>query len=768
MSARAPAADFNPGDFSRRHIGPSPAAMGEMLATIGASDIGELISQTVPDAIRQAAPLAFPAGISETEALRKLRIIADKNEIFTSLIGQGYYGTILPPVIQRNVLENRAWYTDYTHYQPQIIQGRLKALLNFQTMISELCMLDIANASLLDEATAAAEAMAMARRVVKSRANAFFIDAECHPQTIAVVRTRAEPLGWSIKVGDPLKDLEPAAVFGALLQYPGSYGGIRDFRAVISALHAAGAMAVMAADPLALALLTAPGELGADIAIGSTQRFGMPMGYGGPHAAFIATKEAHKRALPGRIVGVSVDSRGQPAYRLALQTREQHIRREKATSNICTAQVLPAVIAAMYGVYHGPDGLRHIARQVHRTAGTLAKGLAALGWRVQQVAFFDTITIEVGARQREILNNAAENGINLRKLGAGAPARLGISCDETTTPAVVEAVWRAFGSRNNSVAVPSFEQLNAQTDSAIPAQLLRRSDFLTHPVFHLYRSETEVLRYMRRLSDRDLALDRSMIPLGSCTMNLNATAEMIPITWPEFANIHPFAPAEQAEGYAELMTDLCAKLCEITGYDAISLQPNSGAQGEYAGLLAIRAYHASRGEAQRTVCLIPASAHGTNPASAQMAGMDIVVVSCDNHGNVDLVDLQKKAEQYSSRLAAIMVTYPSTHGVFESGISEISRIVHSHGGQVYLDGANLNAQVGLARPASYGADVGHVNLHKTFCIPHGGGGPGMGPIGVKRHLAPFLPGHPELPNGSAQVGAISAAPFSSAGILPIP
>jgi glycine dehydrogenase len=768
MFPRSCVADFDPSDFSRRHIGPSPGEMSEMLSTVGVSDIDELISQTVPDAIRQAEPLALPSGISETEALRKLRLLAGKNKVFTSLIGQGYYGTILPPVIQRNILENPAWYTAYTPYQPEISQGRLEALLNFQTMISELCMLDIANASLLDEATAAAEAMAMARRVVKSRANAFFVDAECHPQTIAVVRTRAEPLGWSIKVGDPLEDLEPAAVFGALLQYPGSSGEIRDLRAVISALHTAGALAVMAADPLALALLTAPGELGADIAIGSTQRFGMPMGYGGPHAAFIATKEAHKRALPGRIVGVSVDSRGQPAYRLALQTREQHIRREKATSNICTAQVLPAVIASMYGVYYGPDGLRHIARQVHHTVGTLAKGLTVLGWHVEQLAFFDTITIEVGARQSKILNNAAENGINLRKIGAGAQARLGISCDETTTPAVVEAVWLAFGSRTKtSVAVPSFEQLNAQTDSAIPPQLVRRSDFLTHPVFHLYRSETEMLRYMRKLSDRDLALDRSMIPLGSCTMKLNATAEMIPITWPEFANIHPFAPLEQAEGYAELMADLCAKLCEITGYDAISLQPNSGAQGEYAGLLAIRTYHASRGELHRTVCLIPASAHGTNPASAQMAGMDVVVVNCDSHGNVDLIDLQKKAEQYSSRLAAIMITYPSTHGVFELGISEISKIVHSHGGQVYLDGANLNAQVGLARPASYGADVGHVNLHKTFCIPHGGGGPGMGPIGVKKHLAPFLPGHSELLSDPAQVGAVSAAPFSSAGILPI-
>ena len=739
-----------------------------MLSTVGASDIGELISQTVPDAIRQAAPLALPAGISETEALQKFRMIADKNKIFTSLIGQGYYGTILPPVIQRNVLENPAWYTAYTPYQPEISQGRLEALLNFQTMISELCMLDIANASLLDEATAAAEAMAMARRVVKSHANAFFVDAECHPQTIAVVRTRAEPLGWTVKVGDPMKDLEPAAVFGALLQYPGTSGEIRDFRTVISGLHAAGALAAMASDPLALTLLTPPGELGADIAIGSTQRFGMPMGYGGPHAAFIATKDAYKRALPGRIVGVSIDSRGQPAYRLALQTREQHIRREKATSNICTAQVLPAVIAAMYAVYHGPDGLRHIAHKIHRTTGTLVKGLTALGWHVQQTAFFDTVTVEVGARQSEILKNAASNAVNLRKIGAGAQARIGISCDETTTPAVVEAVWQAFGSQAKAqVAAPSFEKLSLQTDNAIPTQLARRSDFLTHPVFHLYRSETEMLRYMRRLSDRDLALDRSMIPLGSCTMKLNATAEMIPITWPEFANIHPFVPADQAQGYAELIADLSAKLCEITGYDAISLQPNSGAQGEYAGLLVIRAYHVSRGEPQRTVCLIPSSAHGTNPASAQMAGMNVVVVNCDSDGNVDLADLRKKAEQHSSHLAAVMVTYPSTHGVFESAIREICSVVHAHGGQVYLDGANLNAQVGLAQPGRYGADVGHLNLHKTFCIPHGGGGPGMGPIGVKKHLTPFLPGHSEWPSEPAQVGAISAAPFSSASILPI-
>src|SRR6516165_2934413 len=755
-------------DFIHRHIGPQADDVNRMLEVVGAPSLEALIDEAIPAGIRQRRPLDFGLPLSEQELLAKMRAIAARNRPMVSLIGQGYYGTHLPPVIQRNVLENPAWYTAYTPYQPEISQGRLEALLNFQTMICELCMLDIANASLLDEATAAAEAMAMVRRVVKSSANAFFVDAECHPQTIAVVRTRAEPLGWTIKVGDPMKDLEPAAVFGALLQYPGASGDIRDFRAVISALHAAGALAAMATDPLALTLLTPPGELGADIAIGSTQRFGMPMGYGGPHAAFIASKDAYKRALPGRIVGVSVDCRGQPAYRLALQTREQHIRREKATSNICTAQVLPAVIAAMYAVYHGPDGLRRIVHKIHRTAGTLVKGLAALGWQVQQTAFFDTVTVEVGARQSEILKNAASNAINLRKIGAGAQARIGISCDETTTPAVVEAVWRAFGSQAKAqVAAPSFEKLSAQTGNAIPTQLVRRSDFLAHPVFHLYRSETEMLRYLRRLSDRDLALDRSMIPLGSCTMKLNATAEMIPITWPEFANIHPFVPADQAQGYAELIADLSGKLCEITGYDAISLQPNSGAQGEYAGLLVIRAYHVSRGEPQRTVCLIPSSAHGTNPASAQMAGMDVVVVACDGDGNVDLADLRKKAEQYSNRLAAVMVTYPSTHGVFESAIREICTVVHSHGGQVYLDGANLNAQVGLAQPGRYGADVGHLNLHKTFCIPHGGGGPGMGPIGVKKHLAPFLPGHSEGPNAAAKVGAISAAPFSSASILPI-
>ena len=768
MSARNFVDEFDTNDFSRRHIGPSPADMNDMLAIVGVSDIDELISQTVPDTIRQRSPLALAAGLPESETLRKLRAVAGKNKVFTSLIGQGYYGTITPLVIQRNILENPAWYTAYTPYQPEISQGRLEALLNFQTMIADLCALDIANASLLDEATAAAEAMAMAHRVAKSRPGTFFVDAECHPQTIAVVRTRAESLDWTIVVGDPAKDLQPSAVFGALFQYPGTLGDIRDFRTIISDLHAAGAVAVMATDPLALALIAPPGELDADIAIGSTQRFGMPMGFGGPHAAFIATRDINKRELPGRIVGVSIDRRGRMAYRLALQTREQHIRREKATSNICTAQVLPAVIASMYAVYHGPDGLRHIARNVNRMTAAIADGLTVLGWRVMQSAFFDTFTVDVGGRQPDILKRALASGINLRRIDSGAQARIGISCDETTTAAVAEAVWRAFGPQDKAAAVyPSFNKLLRQTDATIPAEFTRRSGFLAHPVFHLYRSETEMLRYMRRLSDRDLALDRSMIPLGSCTMKLNATAEMIPITWPEFADMHPFVPADQAQGYAELISDLASKLCDITGYDAFSLQPNSGAQGEYAGLLVIRAYHRSRGEPQRTVCLIPSSAHGTNPASAHMAGMDVVVVACDSDGNIDLADLRKKAGQYSNRLAALMVTYPSTHGVFESEIREICKIVHDHGGQVYLDGANLNAQVGLAQPGKYGADVSHLNLHKTFCIPHGGGGPGMGPIGVRQHLAAFLPGHPEQPGAPAQVGAVSAAPFGSAAILPI-
>src|SRR6266849_1209784 len=620
--------------FVRRHIGPSPRDVAAMLESVGATSLDALMSETLPASIRQKTPLDLGPALSETEALSHMKQLAAQNQVFTSLIGQGYSGTILPAVIQRNILENPAWYTAYTPYQPEISHGRLEALFNFQTMICDLSGLNVANASLLDEATAAAEAMALAERAAQAKTKSFFVDHEVHPQTLAVLRTRAEPLGWKLITGDPLVDLDKAEVLGALLQYPGSSGAVRDLRPAIATLRTKRALAIVAADLLALTLLASPGELGADIAVGSAQRFGVPMGYGGPHAAYMAVRDALKRALPGRIVGVSVDSRGQPAYRLALQTREQHIRREKATSNICTAQVLPAVIAAMYAVYHGPDGLRHIAHKIHRTTGTLVQGLTALGWHVQQTAFFDTVTVEVGARQSVILKNAASNAINLRKIGAGAQARIGISCDETTMPAVVEAVWQAFGSQAKAqVAAPSFEKLSLQTDNAIPKQLARRSDFLTHPVFHLYRSEMEMLRYMRRLSDRDLALDRSMIPLGSCTMKLNATAEMIPVTWPEFGALHPFAPPEQTRGYAELIADLSAKLCEITGYDAISLQPNSGAQGEYAGLLVIRAYHASRGEPQRTICLIPSSAHGTNPASAQMAGMNVVVVNCDSDGN---------------------------------------------------------------------------------------------------------------------------------------
>lgn len=750
--------------FERRHIGPSPRDVAAMLDVVGAKSLDALMAQTLPANIRQRKPLDTGPALSETEALTHLRKLAAQNEVFTSLIGQGYSGTILPAVIQRNILENPAWYTAYTPYQPEISQGRLEALFNFQTMVCDLTGLDVANASLLDEATAAAEAMALAERVSSVSTKSFFVDREVHPQTLAVLKTRAEPLGWTLVVGDPLTELAQADVFGALLQYPGTHGAVRDFRGVIAALHARGALAVMAADPLALTLLASPGELGADVAIGSTQRFGVPMGYGGPHAAYMAVRDTLKRNLPGRIVGLSIDSRGAPAYRLALQTREQHIRREKATSNICTAQVLLAVIASMYAVYHGPEGLNHIARNVHRRAAVLAAGLKQLGFAPLSAVFFDTVTVAAGHKQSEIVARARKERINLRLVPAGDAAQdacLGVALDETTTPETVEAVWRAFGGEL------SYATVETQAHDTLPAELTRGSVYLTHPVFHDHRSETEMLRYMRKLSDRDLALDRAMIPLGSCTMKLNATTEMIPVTWPEFGALHPFAPAEQARGYRAMFDRLQTWLCEITGYDAVSLQPNSGAQGEYAGLLAIRAYHLSRGDAQRTVCLIPSSAHGTNPASASMAGMDVVVVACDDGGNVDVADLRAKAAQHAENLACIMITYPSTHGVFEEQIREICDIIHAHGGQVYLDGANMNAQVGLSRPGDYGADVSHLNLHKTFCIPHGGGGPGMGPIGVKAHLAPFLPGHVVVDGGKAPVGAVSAAPFGSASILPI-
>jgi glycine dehydrogenase len=744
--------------FSARHIGPSPQEVQQMLAAVGANSMDTLIAETLPDSIRIGQPLSSMGGaLSEVEALARLRELAAQNKVFTSLIGRGYSGTLTPLVILRNILENPAWYTAYTPYQPEISQGRLEALLNFQTMICELTGLDVANASLLDEGTAAAEAMAVAERVARNKSKKFFIDSNCHPQSIAVMRTRAEPLGWQLIVGNPDADAIPADVFGAIFQYPGTDGEVRDFRKAIAQLKAAGAISIMAADPLALTILAPPGELGADIAIGSTQRFGVPMGYGGPHAAYMAVRDAIKRSIPGRLIGVSVDSRGQPAYRLALQTREQHIRREKATSNICTAQVLLAVMASMYAVYHGPEGLAAIAHAVHARSKTLVAGLNKLGFAIQNVSYFDTVTVDVGAQRDAIIARAAAEKINFGVTGA---TQLTIAIDETTTAANIEAVWRAFGGALKFADI-------ANAANVIPSHLIRNGACLTHPIFSRYRSETELLRYMRKLSDRDLALDRAMIPLGSCTMKLNATAEMIPVTWPEFGALHPFAPVDQAQGYYRLFDDLKKWLIEITGYDAVSLQPNSGAQGEYAGLLAIRAYHLARGDASRTVCLIPSSAHGTNPASAQMVGMDVVVVNCDADGNVDVDDLRAKAEKHSANLAALMVTYPSTHGVFEERIREICDITHRHGGQVYMDGANMNAQVGLSRPGDFGADVSHLNLHKTFCIPHGGGGPGMGPIGVKAHLAPYLPGHPALDGGTSPVGPVSAAPFGSSSILPI-
>ncbi|MBS0966928.1 aminomethyl-transferring glycine dehydrogenase [Acetobacter okinawensis] len=745
--------------FAARHIGPTPAEQAAMLHTVGADSLDTLTAQTLPAAIRVEQPLGLGDGWTETQVLEHLRTLAGRNRVLTSLIGQGYYGTVLPAVIGRNILENPAWYTAYTPYQPEISQGRLEALLNFQTMITELTGLDIANASLLDEATAAAEGMALAKRVAQSASNTFFVDADTHPQTIAVLKTRAEPMGLVIQIGNPATDLNAADVFGALFQYPGSSGQVRDPRAQVDALHAAGAIAVMAADPLALTLLAAPGELGADIAIGSTQRFGVPMGFGGPHAAYMAVRDAYKRSMPGRLVGVSIDSEGRPAYRLALQTREQHIRREKATSNICTAQVLLAVIAGMYAVYHGPEGLKAIARRVHGLASTLAQGLRSLGVNVQTTAFFDTITVDAGAAAPELIARACAMGMNLRNAGNGC---IGISLDETSTAKTVLDVWSVFCPDRDRMGHMALAL--GQAASTLPDALVRRSAFMQQAVFGACRSETDMLRYLRRLSDKDLALDRTMIPLGSCTMKLNATVEMLPITWPGFCDLHPFAPADQTQGYQQLLADLEGWLCAISGYDAVSFQPNSGAQGEYAGLLAIRAYHRARGQGERNVCLIPASAHGTNPASAQMAGMRVVVVKCDGDGNIDLADMQAKVAAHAADLSAVMITYPSTHGVFEENMRAICDLVHEAGGQVYVDGANMNAQVGLARPADYGGDVSHFNLHKTFCIPHGGGGPGMGPIGVRAHLAPFLPGHPADP---AVDVAVSAAQFGSASILPI-
>ena len=741
--------DYNTYDFAnRRHIGPSPDEMAEMLRVVGAASLDALMDETIPASIQQKTPLGW-APLAEHELLARMREVAGMNKVMTSLIGQGYYGTVTPPAIQRNILENPAWYTAYTPYQPEIAQGRLEALLNYQTMVADLTGLPVANASLLDEATAAAEAMTMAERSAKSKARGFFVDRNCHPQTIAVIKTRAQPLGIEVIVGDPAQ-MDAKAVFGGIFQYPGTYGHVTDYTDQIAALHAAKAIAVVATDLLALTMLKEPGAMGADIAIGSSQRFGVPMGYGGPHAAFMACKDELKRAMPGRIVGVSIDSHGNTAYRLSLQTREQHIRREKATSNVCTAQALLAVMASFYAVFHGPKGLRSIAERVHFSAVRLGRSLRAAGAKVSPDAFFDTITVEVGVGQAGILAAARHEGLNFRKIGNN---RVGISLDETSDEKVLIRVLRAFGIEG----VPPH-----RAELGFPDAMVRQSEYLTHPVFHMNRAESEMMRYMRRLSDRDLALDRAMIPLGSCTMKLNAAAEMMPITWPEFGSLHPFVPVDQALGYQYAITDLSAKLCEITGYDAMSMQPNSGAQGEYAGLLTIQAYHRANGGADRNICLIPTSAHGTNPASAQMAGMKVVVVKSAPNGDVDLDDFREKAAAAGDKLAACMITYPSTHGVFEETVREVCQITHDHGGQVYIDGANMNALVGLVKPGRIGGDVSHLNLHKTFAIPHGGGGPGMGPIGVGAHLAPYLPGHPET--GGAE-GPVSATPYGSASIL---
>ncbi|MFW2589610.1 aminomethyl-transferring glycine dehydrogenase [Sagittula sp. SSi028] len=743
--------DYLPYDFAnRRHIGPSPEEMTDMFARLGVSDLEQLIDQTVPKGIRWTDKLDFGKALSEREVLHRLEQVAQQNKVLVSLIGQGYHGTVTPPAIQRNIFENPAWYTAYTPYQPEISQGRLEALLNYQTMVSDLTGLPVANASLLDEATACAEAMTMAQRVAKSKAKAFFVDENCHPQNIAVIKTRAEPLGIEVIVG-PVDDLDAAQVFGAIFQYPGTYGHVRDFTPEIAALHEAKAIGVVSADPMALCLLKEPGAMGADIAVGSTQRFGVPLGYGGPHAAYMACQDAMKRSMPGRIVGVSIDSHGNKAYRLSLQTREQHIRREKATSNVCTAQALLAVMAGFYAVFHGPKGLRAIAQRIHRKTARLAKGLEAAGFAVEPKQFFDTITVDVGLLQRGVLQAAVREGLNLRKVGK---TRVGITLDERTRPETIEAVWRAFGLLRTDD--------RAESEYRLPEALLRQSDYLQHDVFHMNRAETEMMRYMRRLADRDLALDRAMIPLGSCTMKLNAAVEMMPVSWREFSMIHPYVPKDQAKGYDTLITDLSDKLCQITGYDAISMQPNSGAQGEYAGLLTIRDWQRARGQEQRNVCLIPVNAHGTNPASAQMVGWKVVAVKCDDQGSIDLDDFRTKAEKYTDTLAACMITYPSTHGVFEETVKEVCEITHTHGGQVYIDGANMNAMVGLSRPGDLGGDVSHLNLHKTFCIPHGGGGPGMGPIGVKAHLVPHLPGDPNTGKG-----AVSAAAFGSPSLLPI-
>jgi glycine dehydrogenase len=762
-----------PDNFSHRHIAPSAAQIQEMLESLGFDDLDSLIDDTIPPAIRLNQPLKLPPAKTENGALQELKEIASQNLVYRSFIGMGYYDCITPTVIQRNILENPGWYTAYTPYQPEIAQGRLEALLNYQTMVMELTGLEIANASLLDEATAAAEAMSMSYALSKNKSKFFFVSNQCHPQTIEVLQTRANPLGIELIIANHEDFDFKTPIFGALLQYPTTEGIIYDYREFINQVHQQEGLVTLAADLLSLALLTPPGELGADIAVGNTQRFGVPLGYGGPHAAYFATKEEYKRQVPGRIVGVSKDVQGKPALRLALQTREQHIRREKATSNICTAQVLLAVIASMYAVYHGKEGIKRIANNVHRLTVILAQGLNRLGFPVTSQPFFDTIKVDSRGKGAQFYRNAAEQkGVNLRYLDAQT---LGISLDEATTKQDVVNLWHIFSWQQS---LPfTFEQIAAQCDFSFPETLTRHSDYLTDSIFNQYHSETELLRYLHRLETKDLSLTTSMIPLGSCTMKLNATSEMIPISWSEFNQIHPFAPKSQTKGYQILCQQLGEWLAEITGFAAVSLQPNAGSQGEYAGLQIIRQYHRDRGEGDRHICLIPESAHGTNPASAVMCGMKVVAVKCDHDGNIDIYDLQLKAKKYHDTLAALMVTYPSTHGVFEEGIKDICAIIHSYGGQVYLDGANMNAQVGLCRPGDFGADVCHLNLHKTFCIPHGGGGPGVGPIGVMSHLVPYLPAThlSQSPANSftksgdeyKSIGWISAAPYGSASILPI-
>jgi glycine dehydrogenase len=745
----------NAEQFVSRHVGPNSDDQQAMLSLLDCSNLQQLIDQVVPATIINEQSLTLADQCTEAQALKELREIAKQNKVFKNYLGQGYYGTLTPNVILRNILENPAWYTAYTPYQPEISQGRLEALINFQTMVTDLTGLEIANASMLDEGTAAAEAMSLTRRVSKSKSNTFFVDKDCLPQTIDIIVTRAQPLDIDIQVGNP-EDCD-GDVFGMLLQYPGVSGEVKDYREIIATVQQQKGVVVMAADILSLVMLESPGSLGADIAIGSTQRFGVPMGFGGPHAAYMATREAYKRNLPGRIVGLSQDAQGKPAYRLALQTREQHIRREKATSNICTAQVLLAVIAGMYAVYHGPKGLAAIANRVHMLTTLLAEGLKQHNLPIVNQSWFDTLTVNVGERAQSIVELAASNEINVRLIDA---SHIGLSIDETTSADDIVVLWDLIIGQHNL----SIDLLAEEVVQNIPGNLMRTDGFLEHETFNRYHSETEMLRYIRKLSDKDIALDRAMIPLGSCTMKLNATAEMLPVTWPEFAHIHPFAPEAQTAGYRKLIDDLEAMLSEVTGYDAISLQPNAGSQGEYAGLLAIKDYHNSRGESHRNICLIPSSAHGTNPASAQMCGMKVVVVACDELGNVDIADLKTKAEANSVNLSAIMVTYPSTHGVFEENITELCDIVHQHGGQVYIDGANLNAMVGVCQPGKFGGDVSHLNLHKTFCIPHGGGGPGVGPVCVGSHLEEFLP---QDDSEKRRGGRISAAPFGSASILPI-